>query len=304
MNKEIISNVLVIGGLGFIGQSLTNSLLSKGYDVDITTSSHKIKQKNAFSITYDEKGFYPLLSNKEYDDIYFLSGNPSPSNSENNPFLDINTSNLYFLSLLNVAANCNFNGRIWFASSVAVYGSNKNSVLSENDSCYPISFYGVSKLMSEEHMKLFNRVYGLKIGAFRIFSTYGEKLKRQLIYDVYKKIKMNPSKIELFGTGYEARDISYVQDQVDAMILIAENNIPNGEIWNIGSGKVFTVKKVVSLITDIMGVNTDVVYNGLLRKYDGLSWKADISKLKSLNFSQKFSLKKGLKKTIKGYESG
>lgn len=305
--EPIYSRALVIGGLGFIGSSLVSRLVSRGVKVDITTSkknpSDSLSHSSVFQISYDEPGFDSVLSKNEYDDIYFMSGNPSPSNSEKDSYLDVNLTNLPLLALLNVAAKKGFTGRLWFASSVAVYGENSSLFLSENSECRPLSYYAVSKLMAEEHLKLYNRIYGLKTGAFRIFSTYGGGLKRQLIYDVYRKIKSNPSEIFLCGSGNEARDVSYVEDQISAILAITDKFDPNGEVWNIGSGVLHTVSEIVSQVCQLLKVNPLIKYEYPMRSYDGVCWRADVRKLEVVGFQQKFSLAMGLKETIAAYEA-
>lgn len=309
MNNNIVivpKRALVIGGLGFIGACLAARLISKGIEVDITTSTKSVTPdlRSVYSIEYDESGFSSLLSHKEYEDIYFFAGNPSPSNSENDPYLDINLTNIPFLALLKTAVREGFKGRLWFASSVAVYGGNNAHILSETSECLPLSYYAVSKLMAEEHAKMYSRIHGLHTGAFRIFSTYGGGLKRQLVYDVYKKIKGNPAEIFLHGTGNEARDLSYVQDQISAILVIVENTIPNGEVWNIGSGELHTVNEIVTQICSILHTDTRVSYQYPMRAYDGICWRADIEKLRALNFEQQFTLETGLRETINAYEQG
>lgn len=295
---------LVIGGVGFIGERLVSRLKLKNFDVDISTSSKKTycHTTSIYSINYDEVGFAKLLAKTQYDDIYFFAGNPSPSNSENDPYLDINFTNIPLLALLNILVRIEFKGRVWFASSVAVYGGNNENRLTEDSKCFPLSYYAVSKLMAEEHLKMFSRIYGLHIGIFRIFSTFGGGLKRQLVYDVWNKIKNNPKEILLHGTGNEGRDLSYVEDQISAITCIADNVVPSGDVWNIGSGKLYKVSEVVSHICKIMGVDTKIKYHYPVRLYDGLQWKADVSKLELLNYKQDYSLAEGLYETILSFE--
>jgi UDP-glucose 4-epimerase len=272
--------------------------------VHVATATHDISplSESVHRIHYDEDGFTSLLSRYSYDDIYFMAGNSSPSNSEDAPYLDMNLTNLPLLSLLATASKNRFKGRLWFASSVAVYGGNNEDELHEQSACLPLSYYAVSKLMAEEHLKMFNRVHGLNTGIFRIFSTYGGGLTRQLIYDIYRKIRANPIEVSLHGTGREARDLSYVEDQVDAMLAVADQVCPAGEIWNIGSGKLYSVDQIFQSIRDILQAKTQVKYSYPMRTYDGVCWRADISKLRALNFEPRFTLESGLRKTIDAYD--
>lgn len=292
---------LVIGGSGFIGSALVKILKEKGQKVIITSQSKK-EIKNITTLKYDIDSFKKILKKYNFKDVYFLSGNPYPKNSQNDFLIDFELLNIPFFSLLQAMKDINFKGNCWLASSVAVYGNSKKSILSENDECFPLSNYGVSKLNAEEYVKYFSRVYDINCGVFRIFSTYGENLERQLIYDIYKKIKKTPKLIKVLGTGDEARDFSYVDDQVEKMFLVAQSIKPKGDIINIGSGKLYTVQEVISTIKNILNVKTEIEYNGKTRSFDGMSWKANISKLNRLGYKGERSLKEGLQETIFAYE--
>lgn len=305
MKNSIVASktALVIGGLGFIGSYLSALLRDRGFTVHIATATHDVQSTSVLThrIRYDEAGFTSLLSSNSFESIYFMAGNSSPSNSESDPFLDINLTNLPVLALLTAASKIKFKGNLWFASSVAVYGANSKNVLTEDSECLPLSYYAVSKLMAEEHLRMFHRVHGLNTGIFRIFSTYGGGLNRQLIFDIYRKIRINPLEISLHGTGREARDLTYVGDQVKAMLTVSEQIRPSGEVWNIGSGELYTVDDIFHGICGIMNVSTQVKYSYPMRTYDGVCWRADISKLKALKFVPDFTLRDGLKKTIEAY---
>lgn len=294
---------LVIGGLGFIGSAFVEVLENNGEEVIITTQSAlETKKPNVLSIQYNLESFKALLNKYDFDNVYFLSGNPYPKNSENNFLLDFMLLNIPLFSLLEAMRDVRFDGNCWFASSVAVYGNVVNEIQSETDECFPLSNYGVSKLNAEEYVKYFARVHDINCGVYRIFSTYGGGLRRQLVYDIYKKIKENPLEINLFGTGYEARDLSYVKDQAEKMYLISSQLVPRGDIFNIGSGLLYTVKDVVRLMTTHLKVDPKVNFSNSIRKFDGMRWKANIDKLENLGYMGERALEEGLMETIAEFD--
>src|SRR5262249_53755076 len=161
-----------------------------------------------------------------------LSGNPTPENSLRDPYIDLQQTNLPVASLLEAARKVSFRGSIWFASSVAVYGRNPANPLSEDDACLPLSLYGISKLFAEQQIQNHAAQFGLRCGIYRLFSTYGPGLKRQLVFDTIAKLKENPAEISLYGSGSEGRDLSYVDDQARAIASLSEKVSPAGDIFN------------------------------------------------------------------------
>lgn len=297
-------NILVLGGEGFIGASLVKLLLRQGHKVSVLSQSPPRGSlipvsRNRFTLKYDEKSFSEFFKDNHFDDIHFLSGNPSPQNSSNDAFMDIEKTNIVFVSLLEALVKNSFQGHLWFASSVAVYGANTEDPLSEDSVCLHLSHYAVGKLMAEEHLKLYNRTRGLKVGAYRIFSTYGPELHRQVVYDLLMKLQDNPNEVRVLGSGDEARDLSYVDDLAAAISLLSEKTVPQGNIFNVGSGQIYTVKQILFEMTKILKIQPNVIYTQETRMYDGKYWRANISKIEQLGFKSSYDLKKGLERTIK-----
>ena len=291
-----MEKILITGGAGFIGSSLNQLLLKKGYIVE--TISQNKKNITTYNFTYTYKNFINHLKDNKYDVIFFLSGNPYPQFSENKNLLDLELTNIPLLNLLEAIKDTKSNSALWFSSSVAVYGKTINTLQSEKDICYPLSKYAVSKLMGEEHVKYYSRVYNLNVGSFRIFSTFGPQLKRQVVYDIYKKLIKNPNKIKLLGTGYEGRDLCFVENQVERMYFIAKNVNPNGDIFNIGSGKLSTIKEIANHMIDILNTQTIIEFIDKKRTFDGIQWIADVSKIKKIGYEEEEFIYDGLKKTI------
>ena len=269
------------------------------------TKKNKRKQKLISSkiivkeIKYNKKELKKINFNR-FDSIHFLSGNPSPAYSKESIVFDIKKTNIISQELLEILKIQNFRGSIWFASSVAVYG-NQKGVLNERTLCKPISMYGISKLFLEKSALLYGIKYKLNIGIYRIFSSYGYGLQRQLIYDAITKIyKSNNKTINFFGTGLEKRDLSYVDDVVKGIIIL-NKQLPNSAVYNIGSGKSYSVKFIITLLMKIMNKKLNIKFSSQLREYDGKNWKASISKIKKLGYKPSYPIEKGLKKTVKDF---
>ncbi|MBC7740770.1 MAG: NAD-dependent epimerase/dehydratase family protein [Bdellovibrionaceae bacterium] len=296
-----MSTVWVLGGHGFIGQEVVKLLKNK-YKV-ITTSQSSLQSPHEgvihYNIKYEYNHFRDVLSQHKIDSILFLSGNAYPANSEHTPFYEIESTYLPFLALTEAVRLHSTFSRVWFASSVAVYGANNEPSLGEESETCPLSFYGLAKLNLEEYVKYYARVHKLSMGAFRIFSTYGPTLKRQLIYDLVQKMIRNPELISVYGDGTEARDLSFVTDQAAAICTLVEKVNPNGDIYNVGSGQLYTVNEVIERLVGILKIKPKIDYIPK-RSFDGTTWKADITKMNTLGFKQKYNLQQGLEQTVSG----
>ena len=294
-----MSTTWILGGHGFIGQDVVNLMKTDHSVITTSQSSAQAIHKNVphFQIKYDITQFKKILRDQKIDTILFLSGNAYPAHSEHSPFYEIDHTYLPFLSLAEAVRIESPATKVWFASSVAVYGANQDPVLSEESKTQPLSFYGIAKQNIEEYIKYYSRVHKLNMGAYRLFSTYGPRLKRQLVYDLVQKMIQNPEKISVFGDGTEARDLSFVQDQAEAIYLVQNKIIPQGDIFNLGSGQLFTVNEIIKRLSTILKINPVIEYIPK-RSFDGAKWRADISKIEKLGFKQKFDIDQGLQLTV------
>jgi UDP-glucose 4-epimerase len=298
-----LKKVLILGGTGFIGSELAIQMSNDNYEVHILTQglSHKNINYNEkikiFSIIYNQKNFSKVLNTNLYSSIFILNGNPHPSYSYNDPLVDVNLLIIPLISLLESLRKINFDGNIWFSSSVAVYGSIYGK-LSENLVPDPISPYGISKLNAEKYCKYYFEEYKLNIGILRLFSTYGPNLKRQVVYDTYSKLIKNPDELILLSKKEDSRDMSFVEDLARAIYYLDIKIIPKGCIYNIGSGKEYLILDIVKFVANSLNYKGKITCTSNSQSFDGTSWYADIDKLKSIGFEYNYELQEGLKKTI------
>ena len=292
--------VLILGGSGFIGSYLTKSLSAQSEVTVLSQSKIEFKDFNVkyYTFEYSEKKLFNFLSEKNFDVIHFLSGNPHPSYSEINSFIDIDLTIKPVLSILKILREISYKGVIWFSSSVAVYGNCTDKYLNEASKCIPLSNYAVAKITVENYAKLYAQNYNLKIGIYRIFSTYGPGLDRQVIYDNIIKINNGVKKIKLISSKDSARDFSYVKDQALAIKFLSDNVTPSGDIYNIGSGKSSKIIDIVKTIADLMNYKGEISCQNDLKMVHDVSWTADVTKISSIGYKQKYSLKSGLEETI------
>ena len=127
----------------------------------------------------------------------------------------------------------------------------------------------------------------------RIFSAYGNGLRKQLLWDIYQKYQ-NTGRIELFGTGEETRDFIHVSDIVRAIELILAYDGPENVI-NVANGEEVSIRELAEIYAGKLGADADVVsFNGMVKEGDPRNWRADISLLKKLGYEKHMALSDGI----------
>jgi nucleoside-diphosphate-sugar epimerase len=178
-------------------------------------------------------------------------------------------------------------------SSAAVYGNPIELPIKEETPCQPISPYGYHKYICEILCKEYESIFKIKSSVLRVFSAYGERLRKQVIFDLCRKFSdSSTNRIELFGTGNETRDFVHAVDIAQAIERI--HTADTSGIFNVASGIQTRISEVVEMIKDCFHSNKGIHYSGLSRPGDPLYWQADISKLSSLGFQQHMSIHKGI----------
>ena len=301
MEQLVGKKVLVTGGAGFIGFHLCNKLLNFTHHVTVydNLSSGKMENVKDLPKTQFIKGdildLHKLCSIDKADLIFHLAAQVVVPYSMENPVDDFETNAHGTLNVLEKARKDD--ARLVFASSAAVYGNPANFPTPENYGHHPFSFYGLSKVVCEDYCNMYVEKYGMDITILRLSNAYGSRC-HGVINDFFDKIKKNPAKLEIIGTGQQARDFVHVSDVADAIILSAllENAI--GQTYNIGFGKTTKIIDLAKMILQILQLSDKTVITTT-----GVSWKGDIDTIwfdiskakKELNWNPKIKLEDHLR---------
>ena len=181
--------------------------------------------------------------------------------------------------------------RVCFASSACVYPSylqdeTGSSYLLKEDDADPFvrdkAFadleYGWSKLMGEMALKAYHRQYGMKTSAVRLFTAYGPRENEtHAIIALIAKAFIGMDPYEIWGTGEQDRNFTYVQDLVDAMILAAEK-IEDGSPINAGRDDRITLNQAAELVFDIMGWKPEQIKHDVSQPEGVASRAADLTR--------------------------
>ena len=275
--------VLITGALGFIGRKLAEKFLNNGDAVigwDIASGCCLGVDVCQVDLR-DEKVVLEQLKKVKPDIIIHCAGSADVGKSVQFPDEDYHgnvtvTHNLLFALHKSKMTNVRF----VFLSSAGVYGNPLVLPITEDMPVNPLSPYAVHKVMCEELCRYFVKNYGIDIKVARIFSAYGQGLKKQIFWDMYNKLK-NIGCLEMFGTGNESRDYIHVNDLTQAIYLIALSKTEE-IFFNVANGEEVTIREATEMFARCAKLEAEkILFNGVVREGDPLNWRADISKILS-----------------------
>lgn len=182
--------------------------------------------------------------------------------------------------------------RIVFLSSAAVYGNPAGLPVDEAAATAPISPYGHHKLMCESLLKEFYAVYALQSCAVRIFSAYGQGLRRQVLWDICWQALTQPV-VKLMGSGAESRDFVHAEDIAQGiMAVIARANF-DAQAYNLATGVETRIDALAQLLIGALGKRIAVEFTGVARTGDPARWRANIDRLCALGYVPKMTIQEG-----------
>ncbi|MFO7820512.1 MAG: GDP-mannose 4,6-dehydratase [Lentisphaeria bacterium] len=311
-------NVLITGGLGFIGSNLARRLVKMGAYVTIVDSLIPEYGGNLFNImdirdevrvsTFDireTKLLKALVSGQDY--IFNLAGQTSHMDSMQDPYTDLEINCRAQLSLLEICRTVNPETKIVFASTRQMYGKPDSLPVDENHLLRPVDVNGINKMAGEWYHILYNNVYGIRTCALRLTNTIGPRMRikdaRQTFLGIWVRLLLEGQPFEVWD-GHQLRDFNYVDDAVDAFLMAAASPEADGEFFNLGSAEVINLNDLADLLIAAAGQGGCVhkSFPADRKKIDIGDFYSDFTKIKKkLNWYPKTSLKTALANTVSYY---
>jgi len=301
--------VVVTGGAGFIGSHLVEALTREGAEVtviDNLSTGHRdnllgVTGKIAFQELDIRHAAWPEVLADGYDVIFHLAGNAYVPPSVERPGWDFQSNLIATFRLVEALREMQWPGRLIYASSAAVYGNPARLPICEEDPTLPVSPYGVAKLAAERYVAVYSQLYGLKGVSLRLFSLYGPRQRKQVVYDLIEKIVRNPGELPIYGDGTQVRDFNYVEDTVRAAMLVALRSPLRGEVYNVASGRECSIHELAGTLCGILRVQPRFLYSGSVRPGDAQRWTVNIARLTALGYLPEMSLEQGLRRTVEWF---
>lgn len=316
--------VLITGGLGFIGSNLAIRLVELGADVLIVDSLIPDYGGNLFNIepikdkvrvniadVRDVNGMNYLVRGQDY--LFNLAGQVSHIDSMRDPYTDLEINCRAQLSILEACRHNNPGVKIVYASTRQVYGVPEYLPVDEKHILHPTDVNGINKMAGEWYHILYNNVYGIRAVSLRLTNTYGPRLlmkhNRQGFVGWFIRQAIDNEEIQVFGDGSQMRDLNYVDDVVEAMLLAAVYDGANGRIFNLGNSPPVSLLEFVRVLLEVcqeFGVGKGgyrlVPFPPDKKRIDIGDYYADYSKIQEmLGWSPQVPLREGLRRTISYY---
>ena len=300
--------VLVTGADGFMGSHLTERLVS--YDAHISVFVHNKELKNLSHIKNKlkeilvgdiaDKNTTNLMIKNNPQIIFHLAADEYVRGSIENP-VKVNQTNLNgTLNVLEAARALNNLERLVFTSSCVVYGTNLNP-MKETDAFNPNTPYAASKAAADVFCNSYAKTYNLPIAIIRPFNTYGPRKTRDVI-PLFIGWALQNKDIKLEGGGKSTRDFTYVQDMIDAFLIMGMDKKAIGEAVNFGTEKDISIKELAEKIIKYSNSNSRMIDKPERPGQDPRSC-CDASKAKRLfGWQPKISSEEGLKLSVQWYK--
>jgi UDP-glucose 4-epimerase len=318
--KEVFrgKKVLVTGGLGFIGSNLAARLVELGADVLLVDSLIPEYGGNLFNIAgiqkkvrvnisdvRDEHSMRYLIQGQDY--LFNLAGQTSHIDSMQDPYTDLEINSKAQLFILESCRKYNPNIKIIFASTRQIYGKPEYLPVDEKHPLCPVDVNGINKMAGECYSILYNNVYGIRGCALRLTNTYGPHMRvkdaRQTFLGIWIRLLVEKKPFEVWD-GRQLRDFTYVEDAVDALLMVAKSAEADGQVFNLGGDSVISLKDLADLLIEVNGGGHRMIrsFPPDRKRIDIGDYYADFSRLHSLlGWEPKVPLREGLLKTLTFY---
>ncbi|MGO3115450.1 NAD-dependent epimerase/dehydratase family protein [Enterococcus pseudoavium] len=310
-----MTNYLITGGAGFIGSTLANYLSKENSVIvidDLSMGKEENLNKNSNlkfikgSVT-DRELMTDVLSNNSFDYIFHLAAIASVADSVERP---VETHQINFESVLMllelIRAHQKDMKRLVFSSSAAVYGDEPTLPKKEESVIRPLTPYAVDKFAAEQYVLDYNHLYGVNTSAVRFFNVYGPNQNPEspysgvisILVDRYKKLQNGlATEFTLFGDGSQSRDFVFIEDVIQALLLVATKEEALGKQFNVGTGSAITLKELIAVIDETLEITLPIKHEAE-RDGDIKDSVSDIARLKSLGYQANFSVQEGMKKYL------
>jgi UDP-glucose 4-epimerase len=303
-------HMFITGGAGFIGSHLADRLLAEGHAVtvydNLSTGLIEFLEGARISPRFrfvqadllDEAALREAMVGA--DVVFHLAANADVRFGPDHPRRDLEQNTL---ATFNVLEAMRLNGvrRLAFSSTGSVYGE-AAVIPTPEDAPFPIqtSLYGASKLACEGLIGAYSESFGIQAVIFRFVSILGERYTHGHVFDFYRKLTEDPTRLDVLGDGQQRKSYLYVRDCIDA-ILVALSRFPASvSIFNLGADHYVRVVDSIDIITRHLGLDPERVFAGGDRGWigDNPFIFLETARIRALGWTPRLTIPEGIVRTL------
>jgi nucleoside-diphosphate-sugar epimerase len=308
-----MAHYLVTGGAGFIGSHLSEEIARRGHRVRVADSLITGKRTNLDHIPgvdFMEGDLAELEFAKKAaegcDYVLHQAAIPSVPRSVKDPITS-NRANVDATLNMLVAARDAGVKRLVFAASSSAYGDTPTLPKHEQMPTNPLSPYALQKVVGEQYLQMFTKLYKLETVSIRYFNVFGPRQDPTSPYSgvisVFATALLENRSPKIYGDGKQTRDFTYVANVVDGVLRACDAPNASGEVINVATGGRISLNDLFYAMRDVIGGNLEPTYSEP-RQGDVRDSQADIRKAKDLlGYTPTVSFEDGLARTIAWYRS-
>jgi UDP-N-acetylglucosamine/UDP-N-acetyl-alpha-D-glucosaminouronate 4-epimerase len=308
-----MAHYLVTGGAGFIGSHLTEELVRRGHQVRVADNLSTGKRSNLDHVSgveflegdlADLDFAHRAVRGSAY--VLHEAAIPSVPRSVKDP-IGSNRANVDATLNVLVASRDAGVKRLVFAGSSSAYGNTPTLPKHEDMPSSPLSPYALQKVVGEQYLQIFTRLYGLETVSIRYFNVFGPRQDPSSPYSgvisVFASALIENRPPKIYGDGEQTRDFTYVTNVVDGVLRACEAPGASGEVINVATGGRISLNELFRTMRDLVGGSVDPLYEPE-RAGDVRDSQADITKAREiLKYEPIVSFEEGLRRTVAWYRT-
>lgn len=307
----------ITGGAGFIGSTLADRLSEGGAELTLVDDFRSGRREFVAGVLkrpgvrlLEGDVLDPALMREAVagcDWVFHLQANADVRHGLDHPLRDLEQNTIATSTVLE-AMRAEGVSQIAFSSTGSVYGEPEVFPTPE-DAPFPVqtSLYAASKLAGEGMIGAYAHGYGFTGLVFRFVSILGERYTHGHVYDFYRALRADPTRLRVLGDGRQEKSYLYVQDCISAILLATEAHAESGGafVYNLGTDETIVVDDSVATIVSHLGLSPEIEHSGGRRGWAGDSplIHLDCAKIRTLGWSPTLGIKDAIVRTLDWFEA-
>jgi UDP-glucose 4-epimerase len=312
-----VSRACITGGAGFIGSNLADRLADRGVEVvivdDFSTGRREFVASAATNsaVTVIEGDVLDVGTLERAvegcDWVFHLQANADLRRGLEHPRRDLEQNTIATSNVLE-AMRVQGVRQIVFSSTGSVYGEPEVFPTPE-DAPFPIqtSLYAASKLAGEALVEAYATGFGFTGVICRFVSVLGERYTHGHVFDFYRALKRDPTRLRVLGDGRQEKSYLYVHDCIGAILAVVERHHedPGAHVYNLGTEETLLVDESVALIAAHLSVSPEIEHSGGRRGWVGDSplIHLDTARVRSLGWRPQLDIAQAVRRTLEWFDA-